>query len=127
MAHANVEVIRQVYEAAMKKDLEAAGNLLAPGVIWHEAGGHDPIVGRDAVLERLTAGGLEPDIDVHDIVAGDEHAVSIIRVHVRKPDGDDISYPAVEVAHIADGMVTERWAFMDAVPADVQEFFAGLG
>jgi hypothetical protein len=73
------------------------------------------------------ASGLDNDIEMHDLIASDDHVVSLLRVRLRKPNGDEVSYPAVEVAHIRDGMITERWSFMDACPEDVTAFFADLG
>jgi hypothetical protein len=64
---------------------------------------------------------------VHDVLANDEHVLALINVALRKPDGSEIAYPAIEVAHISDGLITERWSFMDACPPDVDAFFADLG
>jgi ketosteroid isomerase-like protein len=128
MAHPNADVYRRIYDAFVKQDVDAARDLLAPDVRWHEAGSTQTLEGKDAVLQRLGVGGdLTADVDVHDIVAGDDHTVALITAHLRKPDGADISYRAVEVVHIEDGKVVERWSFMDAEPAEVKEFFAGLG
>jgi hypothetical protein len=46
---------------------------------------------------------------------------------VAKPDGSEIAYPAIEVAHISDGLITERRSFMDSCPPDVNAFFFDLG
>ncbi len=128
MAHRNAEIYQQAYEAFLKQDAEAAMKLMAPDVRWHEAGAAEPIEGRDAVAARFTmTGDLAADVDVHEMLASDDHVVALITAHMRKPSGEDISYRAVEVVHVEDGRISERWAFMDAVPTDVQEFFAGLG
>ena len=81
--------------------------------------------GVEAVQQRVGMNGIEADIDIHDILADDDHVVSLISARMRKPGGDEVSYPVVEVVHVEGGVITERWAFMDAVPADVDAFFSG--
>ncbi len=128
MAHGNAEILRQVYEAFLKQDMATLETLISPQVRWHEAGSAKPIEGSEALAARFaTTGDLVADVDLHDIVAGDDHAVALVTAHMRRSDGNDVTYRAVEVVHIEHGQVTERWAFMDAVPEDVQEFFAGTG
>ncbi|MGH8892345.1 MAG: nuclear transport factor 2 family protein [Actinomycetes bacterium] len=127
MAHPNADVYRRIYDAFLKQDPEAAKELIAPDVKWHEAGNPQTLEGFDAVLQRFSvAADITADIDVHDVIGGDDHTVALITAHMRKPNGDDITYRAVEVVHIDGGKVTERWAFMDAEPADVKAFFADL-
>ncbi|MGZ4651389.1 MAG: hypothetical protein ACXV3A_12745 [Kineosporiaceae bacterium] len=75
---------------------------------------------------RRLAGDLEGDHDIHDLLANDEHVVALMRADLRRPGAGQVAYPVVEIVHVKDGMVTERWAFMDAVPGDVDAFFADL-
>jgi ketosteroid isomerase-like protein len=127
MAHRNAETYRQLYEYFLKRDVEGAKELISPDVRWHEAGLAEPIRGLDALVERFsTTGNLSPDVDIHDILANDEHTIALVTARMRKASGDTVSYKAVEVMHFEDGMLTERWAFMDAVPEDVQAFFADV-
>lgn len=128
MTHPNATVVRQTYEAFQKGDLDTLKGLVSPDVKWHEAGNPETFQGREAVLSRVGMGAaIEADVEIHDMLADDDHVVSLIRARMRKPNGDEVSYPVVEVAHVEGGMVTERWAFMDAVPADVAGFFSDLG
>lgn len=128
MTHPNETAIRQVYDAFEKGDVDTLKGLISPDIRWHEAGSPDVIEGHQALQERLSAAtGIDNDIDVHAVLADDEHVVSLIRARLRKPNGDEVSYPVVEVAHMKDGLITERWAFMDATPSDVDAFFADLG
>jgi ketosteroid isomerase-like protein len=128
MTHPNETLARQLFEAFDKGDVDTLKGLVSPDIRWHEAGSPEVIQGREAVQARFAmAAGLETDVELHTILADDDHVVSLVKARMRKPNGDEVSYPAVEVAHMKDGMVTERWAFMDAVPPDVQAFFADLG
>ena len=70
---------------------------------------------------------IDGNIAVHDVLANDEHVVALINVALRKPDGSEIAYPAIEVAHISDGLIIERWSFMDSCPPDVNAYFSDLG
>src|SRR6266540_2833003 len=102
--------------------------LLAAGLRWHEAGNPE-VMGRDAVLDQMSGAvkRIDGNIAVHDVLANDEHVIALINVALRKPDGSEIAYPAIEVAHISDGLITERWSFMDSCPPDVNAFFSDLG
>ena len=127
--HPNAQTYRSLLQAFQGGDVNAIGRVLAPDVVWHEAGNPQPLQGRDAVVERL--GGFasaELDISesqVHDVLASDDHVVAMLQAVLRHGDRR-VSYPVVEVAHVRDGLVAERWAMMDAVPDDVAAFFAAL-
>jgi ketosteroid isomerase-like protein len=128
MEHPNAELYRRLTAAFQAGDIETVQRALAPGLRWHEAGSAD-VMGRDAVVQQMSGAitRLDGDIAVHDVLANDEHVVALIRVALRKPDGSEVDYPAVEVAHMSDGLVTERWSFMDACPPDVDTFFSDVG
>ncbi len=51
---------------------------------------------------------IDGNIAVHDVLANDEHVIAMINVALRKPDGSEIAYPAVEIAHMNNGLITER-------------------
>jgi ketosteroid isomerase-like protein len=117
----------QIIEAYKSPNAEAMGAFLADDVVWHEAGNPETVTGRDAVLQRMS-GMMQvgsPELDVHDVLVSDDHAVSLLNVTIRRDDGAEVKYPVVEVAHVENGKITERWAFMDACPEYVTKFFAG--
>jgi ketosteroid isomerase-like protein len=125
--HPNAARYRALMAAFDAGDANALTAALAPDVRWHEAGNPDVIVGRDAVVARMSGmDNLDANIELHDVVANDEHCVAMLSVDLRKPDGAHVAYPVVEVVHVRDDVVTERWAFMDASPDDVTQFFADL-
>jgi len=128
MEHPNAELYRRVTAAFQSGDIDAVKDSLAPDLRWHEAGNPD-VMGREAVLQQMTSDvkRIDGSIAVHDVLANDEHVVALINVALRKPDGSEISYPAIEVAHMSHGLITERWSFMDSCPADVNAFFSDLG
>jgi ketosteroid isomerase-like protein len=128
MEHENAQLYRRITEAFQGGDIDTVKGVLAPDVRWHEAGNPQVIEGREAVLQRLsgTVQQLDGSVDLHDVLGSDEHVVAMINVALRKPDGSEVAYPAVEVLHVNEGLITERWAFMDACPPEVTAFFADL-
>jgi ketosteroid isomerase-like protein len=128
MEHPNVELYRRVTAAFQSGDIDTVKGALAPGLRWHEAGNPE-VMGREAVLQHMSGAvkRIDGNIAVHDVLANDEHVVALINVALRKPDGSEIAYPAIEVAHMSDGLITERWSFMNSCPPDVDAFFSDLG
>ena len=128
MEHPNAELYRRLTAAFQSGDIDAVKGALAPGLRWHEAGSPE-VLGREAVIQQMTGAitRIDGNIAVHDVLANDEHVIAMINVALRKPDGSEVAYPAIEVAHMSDGLITERWCFMDSCPADVNAFFADLG
>ena len=59
---------------------------------------------------------------IHDVVANDEHTISLVDATATR-GGKTLSYRTAEIMHIRDGKVTERWAFSDDTAAIVA-FFA---
>jgi ketosteroid isomerase-like protein len=127
MEHPNATLYRDLMSKMTSGDIEGIAELMAPDIRWHEAGNPEVIEGREAVRERFAGvGAIGGDVDLHDVLANDEHVVAMLRVSLRQPSGDSVDYPVVEVAHVQDGRVTERWSFMDACPEDVTRFFDTL-
>ena len=82
--HPNVELTRRGYEAFAKGDLATLSELIADDVTWHsnDAGplsgtyhGRDEVFGFFGRLAEETAGTFR--LDVHDVLANDEHAVAL--------------------------------------------------
>lgn len=122
--HPNATVYRTAMEKFMSGD-ETAANALAEDVVWHQIGA-ETLQGREAVLGSMAGlEGVEFDVDVHDVLANDDHVVGLIEATVDAGTGP-FTYRTAEIAHIEDGKVTERWAFSDDTQAII-DFFAGLG
>ena len=128
MEHPNVELYRRLTAAFQAGDIDTVKGALAPGLRWHEAGKPE-VMGREAVLQEMSGAikRIDGNIAVHDVLANDEHVIALINVALRKPNGSEISYPAIEIAHMSDGFITERWSFMDSCPPEVNAFFSDLG
>ena len=114
--HSNVELTRRGYEAFAKGDLAALSELLAGNVIWHVQGvgplsgtynGRDETFGFFGRLAEETGGTFR--LDVHDVLANDEHAVALRTLSASRGN-KSIEVPVANVSHMRDGKVTEFWA-----------------
>ena len=113
--HPNVGLTRQGYAAFAKGDLATLAGQLADDVTWHVLGtgplsgtyhGRDEVFGFFGRLAEETAGTFR--LDVHDVLANDEHAVTLCTLSASRGD-KSIEIPVANVAHVRDGKVTEFW------------------
>ena len=84
--------------------------------MWHAPGsnrfsgtfeGKAASVGR--FKQQAEAGVRLSFVDLHDVVAGDDHVVALLRLKVSGP-GRECECPSVFVMHVADGKMSEFWA-----------------
>jgi ketosteroid isomerase-like protein len=115
MAHPNEELVRKGFEAFSRGDMDALRELFAPDIVWHSPGrsplagdfkGIDEVLGNFAKTMELTGGTFK--VEVHDVLANDEHAVALFRTSAER-SGTQWSDNSVLVQHIQDGKVTESW------------------
>ena len=127
--HTNVQRARQGYEAFGKGDMATINELLADDVVWHVGGnnslsgdykGKDADFGLFGKLMEMSEGSFK--LEVHDILANDEHSVILVRATAEK-GGKKLDSKAVHVTHPdSAGRVTEFWAFEED-PAAMDAFF----
>jgi ketosteroid isomerase-like protein len=118
MSERNVDLVRSLYAAWSRGDVEAFLQVLAPDVEWRFAdnfiyGAVNPVIGRDALrkgsLRRLKTewegfdGVLEDMLDAGDHVIGLGHYVGRYRL-----TGEQIRAQFAHVWTVKDGQVT-RW------------------
>ncbi|HET6874107.1 MAG TPA: nuclear transport factor 2 family protein [Acidimicrobiales bacterium] len=127
--HPNSILAREAFDAIARGDTDWLGAHMHTDVVFHQ-GGRFPTAGtyrgRDAVfghmMEFFALVDFSMKIDVHDIAATDDHAISLVRTSVDY-QGRHLDFDEAHVWHIRDGQTTEMWA----VPVDpyaVDEFFA---
>lgn len=112
--HPNATLVRTALEGQNAGDPTGVTALIADDVVWHEIGREEPIRGKEALLARFAELGdaVEVNLDVHDVVGGDDHVVALVTATARR-GADSLTYRVAEIAHIRDGMLVERWAFSD--------------
>lgn len=128
--HVNVERGRRNYEAFAKGDMATIRESMTDDVLWHIFG-HSPLSGdyrgKDAVfgffgkLMEMTGGTFK--LDVHDVLANDEHGVALVTEHGHR-DGKTWNSRTVHVTHLdPQGRVKEFWSFPEDQSA-ADAFFA---
>jgi len=126
--HPNASLVRESFSAMTRGDTQWMSDHLADDVVWH-VGGNSKMAGeyrgKETVLGMMPPSEGGNQIDVHDVVANDDHAVLIGTAHLEAPDGDSVDYKFVNVFHISDGKVTEAWGLAEN-DADLDPFFDKL-
>ena len=115
MAHPNEEMLRKLYDAYNKGDIETVMRSLAPDVVGHVPGkshlsgtykGTDEVMGMFGKLAAAVAGSYS--VEVHDVLANNEHAAVLGEINAEK-NGERYTSKSVEVYHLKDGKITEFW------------------
>jgi ketosteroid isomerase-like protein len=121
----NKELVRRSYEELINRDnLAAAGEYLAPDVVYHAPGHPEPFRGLDEVkayLGSLAAAYSDRRITVEEIIGeGDTVAARYVLTqrHTGKylrfpPTGLEASAPVHEFLRISDGKIQEIWLSLD--------------
>jgi ketosteroid isomerase-like protein len=128
--HPNATLAREGFEAIGRGDTQWMSDHLADDVVWH-VGGNSRMAGefkgKEQVMQLMgsAVGSDESGIEVHDVLANDDHVVSLGTARLQAPDGDRIEYRFVNVFHIRDGKVTEAWG-MSENDAETDPFFDKL-
>jgi ketosteroid isomerase-like protein len=124
MAHPNEELIRGGYEAFAKGDIPDVLSRFAEDIVWHVPGrspvggdyrGHDGVMSFFGKLMEMSGGTFA--LEVHDLLATDDHAVALIRATAER-DGTSRAFNSAHVWHVADGKATEFWALSTDPYAD---------
>lgn len=125
-------LVREGFEAFSRGDTEWMDRHLADDVVWHVGGNSKwagTYEGRDAVLDlfarQTQALGQPPDVDIHDIVGGDEHVVVLGTASATSPGGDSAEWKYAQIFHVRDGKATEVWGMAEN-DAAVDPFLDGL-
>ena len=130
MAHPNEDLVREGFAAFGRGDIEALRDrYFADDIRWHIPG-RSPIAGDyhgvAQVLElfgrlfELSGGTLR--IELHDVLANDEHAVALYTTHAER-EGRRLEDKTVGTFHIRDGKITEVWTQVTDMYA-IDEFWS---
>jgi uncharacterized protein len=119
MTHPNVDLLQRGYEAFGTGDMDTVLGIFADDIAWHVSGtsrisgdyrGHAEVMAFFGRLFELSDGTLR--LDVHDILANDEHGVVLITTHAQNATGT-LADRQVHVWHLANGKATEFWGFAE--------------
>jgi ketosteroid isomerase-like protein len=130
MAHPNEELVRRGSDAFSSGDIGMLGQVLDQNVVYHVPGrsplagdyrGQEEVIGRFfARILELTGGTFQ--VELHDAVANDEHAVSLFTARGQR-HGKTLDQRSTLVFHARDGKLVEAWLFVDDQYA-LDEFFS---
>jgi ketosteroid isomerase-like protein len=127
--HPNAELFRRGYTAFQSGDLDTVRSLFTPDIEWTTPGrnrfagvrrGVDEVINLFVQQMQETNGTFH--VDVHDILANDEHAVALATVSGER-NGKKLNDRYSHVVHIKNGRVAESW-ILDENPDAVDEFWA---
>ncbi len=117
--HPNATIIRRMGDSDDLRPID----FVTDDVVWHLLGQDEPYRGK-AAMESVS-GAVDYEWvgeTTHDVMANDEHAVAMQETTARR-GGKTFTYRTVEIYHMRDGKISERWAFSDDTEA-IKRFFA---
>ncbi len=117
--HPNAELLKKGYGAFASGDVATMNQLFAEDVVWHLPGnnqlsgvhrGRDAVFAIFAKTTQLSGGTFK--IELHDVLANDEHAVALTRATASR-EGKQYNSLDTDVYHMSGGKVTEFWSFAE--------------
>jgi ketosteroid isomerase-like protein len=128
--HENARLVREAWLALVANNPGPLYELTHEDAVLHMGPGQAWVTGtykgRDEAFAILMKSGEATrnsmKLEVHDVVANDDHAIALLRFGF---DRDDLHLegPEVWVSHMAGGKITETWVFIDD-QADAQRFWS---
>lgn len=110
MSHPSEAVVRRMYAAINDRDMDTLVAQFADDAVWH--GGEAQIRGKEAIAqlvgELIEASEGTLHIDLHDVVANDEHVVALQSTTAERA-GRRLADRVVYVFHVANGKIAEAW------------------
>ena len=113
-----------------KGDMATVSDLIADDVVWHVGGssslsgdykGKDAVFGFFGKLMEITGGTFK--LEVHDILANDDHSVTLVRATAER-SGKKLDTKQAHVTHPdSEGRVKEFWA-VDEDQSATDEFYS---
>jgi len=120
MTNANEELLANWFSAQTRLDIHGMQTMLADDVVWHVPGrnllsrdyrGKAEVFGFFARARELSGGTVR--IEPIEIMAGDQHAIALVRVHAeregRKLDGEIQAF----TFRIEAGRIAEFWFLVE--------------
>ena len=130
MAHPNEDLVRDGFAAFERGDMDALRKqICTDDVRWHNPGrgpisgdyeGIDQVIQYFARVLELTGGTFS--LELHDVLANDEHAVALVTVRGERA-GKQLTDNEVLTYHIRDGKISEVWTHTTDLSA-ADEFFS---
>lgn len=116
MAHPNEEALRKGYDAFGRGDMETVMGLFTDDIQGHIPGenlisgdysGKEEVGGFFGKLFELSDGTFR--VEVHDVLAGDEHAAGIVQL-IAERNGKSLALNDAQIWHVNNGKFSEFWS-----------------
>ena len=132
--HPNEQLMREYVAAWERGDVEAAESAYGDDVVLHLFG-QNPFSatyeGKKAVQDYVAklwdftvhSGGKSTVVETVDVLANDDHAVTVIRPRFERPGRDPVEVMRTTLFRISDGKVREVWVF-DSDQRAIDAFFS---
>ena len=112
--HPNAELWRKASLAFIRgDDPSEARKFISDDVVYHVpgngpfAGDHEGLEAVQALMLKIREKNLRI-VDVHDVLATDEHVVALLRTTASR-EGRELSMNRANIYHVRDGKITEAW------------------
>jgi uncharacterized protein len=129
MGHPNADAVREAFEAQTREDWQTVRDAFADDVVFHVAGKNQfsgTYRGKEDVFQlfrrRNESTGSKVEIDVHAVVADDEHAFAMLEMRAQR-EGKQADWRSVGMYHMRDGKIAEAWGFNEDQQA-VDDFWS---
>ena len=129
MGHPNADRIRDAYDAQAQGDWQRVHASFTDDIVFHVAGKNrfsGDFRGKEEVFDffkrRNDETGSKVDIEVHSVVADDEHAVALLTLRASR-EGRNAEWRSAGIYHMRDGKIAEAWGFNEDQSA-VDEFWS---
>ncbi len=128
-ASSDAAIVRRLYEARQGNDLEAAAQLIAEDVVWHEPYEYlGTLNGREAVMEAIRQSIVETEgtfrLTLTDLLASDLHVVALVDFSAER-HGGWMSGREIGVFRVTNDKIAEVWFYTAEDPDAVSEFMRG--
>lgn len=122
-------VVRRLYEARQASDLDAAADLIAEDVVWHEPYEYlGTLNGREAVMDAIRQSMVETEgtfkLALTDLLASELHVVALVDFSAER-HGGWMSGREIGVFRVVEGKIAEVWFYTAEDPDAVSEFMRG--
>jgi ketosteroid isomerase-like protein len=117
MAHSNADALRAAFDAQTREEWAAVRDAFDDDVVFHVAGNNQfsgTYRGKEDVFQlferRNESTGSKVELDIHSIVADDEHAIALITMRAER-EGKRAEWRTAGIYHMRGGKIAEAWGF----------------
>ena len=106
--HPHAATYRDVLERFNAGNPDAFADLISYDIEWWAIGATEPIRGKAALVETMTAemGDWNITAELHDVVSNDEHLIALVNAVAEHEDGSRLEYRTAEIHHTTESSIS---------------------